>query len=236
MVLQSSFAQLAKRKQMENTGRIFEMVNQFFMFLDYLRGLRFPFLNQLPRTLNFFLFATIFGAFSPMDLNAQEGYFGEIRTQFNIGEKSEADFELPHGFSITTVHGYGFKNWFGLAAGLGILHQSDVARTFSPFFFQASTAPIKKTVSPYGAIDIGYSYQWQKSNWDPSRTEKGGLYLNPAVGIRIGQTSGMNGIISIGYLYQQSSTVFDFSWNGQVNKTVQKHTFRRITFSTSFRF
>jgi hypothetical protein len=170
-------------------------------------------------------------ALVPLFAFGQSGYFGTVNMNFNLGSK-DGLFGRATGYSITTTHGYSYKNWLGFAGGLGILHDPKDQRTFSPFFVQLSSAPLKTMVSPFAAFDIGYAYQWPKFYEDEFTSVYGGAFLHPQVGIRIGKPGGIQGVFGVGWMRMDSKTVSagfpgDFVW---------LKTYKRYTFNMAVRF
>lgn len=163
----------------------------------------------------------------------QDGYFGSTNMNLNLGAK-DVFTGYSIGFSFTTVHGYGYRNWFGVAGGLGVLHDPVDLRTFSPFFIQFSSSPLKSTISPYAAFEIGYTYQWAKFYEDEFTQVYGGLFLHPQLGIRIGKPNGIQGLIGIGWMRMNSRTVTNVL--GTPDKFIYGKTYKRYTFNLGIRF
>jgi hypothetical protein len=208
----------------------------FFISNVFVEGLRKQSIQPLPQRLKISMKRLlIFFFFSSLSLAgvAQGGYFGEIKFNMNVGQKSNLFGRFPYGVALLTNHGYGFKDYFGISAGTGIIHESIDYATFSPFFLQVSSAPLKKLVSPHASFDIGYNYQWRKGMNDEFTNIKGGLYLHPQVGIKVGKGP-VYGIIGIGWTRFDSKVVYVTP--GTPDRTVFSKSYKRYTFNLALGF
>jgi hypothetical protein len=120
---------------------------------------------------------------------SNSGYRGSIDVGYAIGL---GDYGLDF-INLTIINGYRFNPFFSLGFGTGarVYHTDDAV--LIPFFVNFQTNFINRTVSPYFALNIGYSFNASND------FNSVGLLLNPSIGIhfRITNTSGMN--IGVGY-------------------------------------
>jgi hypothetical protein len=179
------------------------------------------------------LFLLILSSLPLLNL-AQDGYFGEIKINANVGQKDEIFRRYPFGIGFLTTHGYGFKNWFGIAGGTGIIHESSDYATFSPFFFQISSAPLKKKLSPHASMDLGYAHQWKKGREDEFTKIKGGIYIHPQIGVKIGTKEKFYAVIGIGWARFDSKIIYQLS--GSPDRTVTTKSYKRYTFNLAIGF
>ena len=178
------------------------------------------------------------------------GYRGVVEGGLTLGfEKKEQDNGFYNtqpqdkiGLSISTAHGYQFWPYLYIAAGGGIDRYMNYRQTFSPLFFRINSEFIKKKVTPFVQLDAGYAFMWKQ---DVSNTgngydfkyydNKGGLYIAATTGIRIYTRSQASVVISVGYRRHNSSSVFEYNYQGSPVYNISR-IYQRLVFGLGTTF
>ncbi len=142
-------------------------------------------------------FARSFNTTSTSYLNGSSSYY----------EESEFD-KINNGPSIgvQTINGYQFSPYISAGIGLGINIHS---RLFLlPVFVGVRGNFLPGRVTPFVAIDAGYSYTRQEIIGGSILTNdnKGGLLFSPAIGVKFYVVPKMALNLSLGFRYQEVET------------------------------
>ncbi|MDQ1087069.1 MULTISPECIES: hypothetical protein [unclassified Siphonobacter] len=124
-------------------------------------------------------------------------------------------------FTASSFNGYRLMHW--LAAGITVGLDSYKGNLMVPISLGLRGDILKnKTVTPFYALDIGKGMTWLAR--DPSLDfKRGGLHLNPAIGLRFATNSGTAITWSVGYKRQilesgryfgeDQGTYYDYAYN-----------------------
>lgn len=131
----------------------------------------------------------------------KRGYFNSQEFGFTIGE-SQTVFVPNVGISLLSVHGYQIVERFAIAAGLGVDFFPQNDDVFFPFFGRVSGDLLKKNITPFWFIDVGYSVTRPGLNeWE----EKfGGLMTGTGIGVKFFRSDRKYLSLSLSYKYQES--------------------------------
>ncbi len=164
---------------------------------------------------NFLLFLLLTGrAFdgfgqtpAPRSLPFHKGFFNQTEVGVLLGTVS-----LPYGggnvsrasFTASSFNGYRFGRGLALGATVGVDWYASQAMLPLSMGLRGDLG--KGAVSPFYALDAGYGL-WLNRPADVNA--KGGLHLNPALGLRIATGNGTALSWSIGYKFQRASTLME---------------------------
>lgn len=113
------------------------------------------------------------------------------------------DPEIQPSAGIQTVNGFLFNPHFSAGIGIGFHGYSELA--FVPFFADVRVNLIKGPVAPFFSAGAGYSFTAKEVyglNYD--RKYFGGIYFNPAMGIKFNTRKNMALTFSLGYRQQEA--------------------------------
>lgn len=137
------------------------------------------------------------------------------------------DDGLRVGFGAHHVLGYQFNRWIGLGIGLGVdTYSFGDGESLYPVFMEARGYLFKKRMSPYYSMGCGYGFAFANSDEDIDEAE-GGLMLHPAIGYRLGASSGGNVVIDVGYKFQSATFTRINDFND--SREVREQYFKRLT-------
>lgn len=146
---------------------------------------------------------------------------GQQRSFFNHNELAVLSYDKPSaeaGIGIKSMNGLMITNRIGLGIGLGIdkLSVSDDEM----FYILPVTLHGRYVLSPqkkisfYGNFDIGYGFDFLTKEVHTDvldKTYKGGVAVNPQVGLRFATSKKLFWTIALGYKYQK--VVMEKRWN-----------------------
>lgn len=142
------------------------------------------------------------------------------------------DFNNFLNFGFSTVHGYQINPYIFVGAGLGLYMWGEYRGGYIdlsvPMFFAARFTPLKKPITPFVDMRIGYA-----------AGKVDGLYFNPYVGIRIGIRKSFAAYIGLGYQLQKMEGVKDMKINydtGKVSYTKTKVNCNAVALRVGFEF
>jgi hypothetical protein len=106
--------------------------------------------------------------------------------------------DLVPAVGLEQVAGYQFSRWIGagLGAGLHTMNAFD-GPVFIPVFAEARGYFLKKRVSPYYAMQLGYAFPLTSSGQNLLKA-RGGMLLHPAAGFRFGGSEHLNFTLDFG--------------------------------------
>jgi len=169
--------------------------------------------------------------------NITEINFGFFKTN-NIDNNSNTLSYLTYFYGIQTVKGYLFNPYFSSGIGVGLDHYSDSMGTanFVPLFIDFRLNLPKEHFTPFLSGDFGYSLNlnpsrsgyFQSANF-PFKEEKGGLLINPAIGVKFFITHKVALNFSIGYKVQQWEQIYFFYTNPLYSYDMS-HSYNKINY------
>lgn len=134
----------------------------------------------------------------------------------------------PVGFSLNYIRGYQFNKYVALGAGLSI---DDYDKTFIPIYVDFRGYLFQKRASLFYAMNAGYSFETRQFKKDRENTYyRGGLILNPSLGLRLSGKQNHSFMMGIGYRFQFAQR--ENIWSEFVDKIIYK----RLSFNLGFIF
>lgn len=119
--------------------------------------------------------------------NIESGYFGSVNFGYEIGVGEGID-----RIKFDVVNGYRILPEFSIGLGVGVKYYTDAELVTIPLYAHLRTDLLRQNVTPFIAFNVGYNISTDDF-W------KGGVLLEPSVGvgIRMNRKSQLN--ISLGY-------------------------------------
>ena len=106
-----------------------------------------------------------------------KGYYGIYAINLLTGSGTYNYGEIAP--SLSMIHGHQFDHNLSLGLGISV---DFYGYTIIPVFLDIRGYPRKKRLSPFYALDVGYGFPvWGQNSWT---NIKGGLMLNPSLGLR----------------------------------------------------
>ena len=131
-----------------------------------------------------------------------KGTYRVFSVAVNMARESDGGSDLEIG--INPIHfsiGYRFRSQFCLGGGIGFDYYSF---DYIPVYAEIRGDILKKRISPHYAMKAGYGLPTDFfGNTDDQL--KGGLMLNPTLGLRFALPQRMNVLLEAGYLFQYTS-------------------------------
>jgi hypothetical protein len=145
------------------------------------------------------------------------------------------NFSDPGGAGIHYSIGHRFTHLLGVGGGIGI-ESNDFFndRGLVPVFAEARGFFVKKKISPYYAMKVGYGIALKNQNFDVVEAT-GGIYFSPEIGVRFGGKN-VNYYLGLEYKLQNATYTSNFGgWGGDGTAT-DKVTYRRTELRTGLLF
>ena len=140
-------------------------------------------------------------------------------TEVNIGLELQHLGLKDYHLGIQTINGYQFSSL--LSTGIGIGFDNTFNNNFIPIFLDIRSNFINGIVSPFIVGDIGYSFLLNKNS---NYTYKGGLLINPCLGIKFFISSATALNFSIGYLIQKYTVTSNYDgYNNYIYYETEKY-------------
>ena len=119
------------------------------------------------------------------------------------------------GAGVHYSMGHRFNRLLGVGLGFGIeTHDFDHYRNIMPVFVEARGFLLKKKITPYYALKVGYGFAL-KNVPNGEIDAKGGFHFSPEIGVRFGGKS-VNYYLGIEYKLQNATYTTQFNpWEGQ---------------------
>lgn len=158
------------------------------------------------------------GGFGPDELK-QRGYSATAELVTALGYN---DFGDKSSFGMQVINGYQVNPYFNAGVGIG-LNQHFSGAAFMPVFLDLRGTFLRQRVSPF----VGFAGGWAVAlNVNDDEPDEGGLYLNPAFGVRffVSRKTSLN--LSAGLRYQEGTgyyTEWDFLQNEYVDRSERIH-------------
>lgn len=137
------------------------------------------------------------GGFGPEELK-QRGYSATAELVTAIGYN---DFGDKSSFGLQVINGYQVNPYFTAGIGVG-LNQHFSSAAFMPVFLDLRGTLLRQRVSPFIDLAGGWAFGLNVHEEEP---DEGGLYLNPAFGVRffVSRQASLN--LSVGMRYQEGT-------------------------------
>lgn len=158
------------------------------------------------------------GGFGPDELK-QRGYSATAELVTAIGYN---DFGDKSSFGMQVINGYQVNPYFNAGVGIG-LNQHFSGAAFMPVFLDLRGTFLRQRVSPF----VGFAGGWAVAlNVNDEEPDEGGLYLNPAFGVRffVSRRTSLN--LSVGLRYQEGTGYYrewDIMENAYVDRSERIH-------------
>lgn len=127
------------------------------------------------------------------------GYRGFVDILYNKWIWGSGD-----SFGFETTHGYQIKNWLFVGVGAGLYYIYDSYNIYKkyclvPIYGDIRFDFLNHSISPFFDLKVGYDFQTKNKDHNVK-----GLFLSPAIGVRIATKSKMAVNLSIGYNARQT--------------------------------
>jgi hypothetical protein len=136
------------------------------------------------------------------------------------------------GFTLQCVNGYQFRR--ELATGIGFGIDSYYNYVITPLYLRINGVLFDRQISPMYIVDAGYGFYSNLFNENFTGNSKGGIMVNPAVGVRIRLAKNSSFIVNAGYRYQTLSTSTSLGAPGDGIR--EKSTYKRLSIRAGFMF
>lgn len=158
----------------------------------------------------------------------KSGYINITEINFcpGIGDVKFRDFKVKNddnSFGFRTINGYQLNEHLSLGIGIGIDKYKDA--TLMPITFDGRATILKGKVSPVFTANVGYSVGLNDV--------KGGLIINPQIGVKTYISKSVAYIFNIGYKWQAQEVSYPYTFRSTKTENVY---FQFITISTGFTF
>lgn len=144
-------------------------------------------------------------------------------------------------FSAHATVGKMERRSFGYGGGVGVFTFINYGsrKTFIPIFGEVRSYLKSKKNSPFVAFKAGYGIEKKQkfqNIWQEIPTsQRGGLFLHPSIGFRMGASEGINFIFDFGFLFQQSRNNYQLSDEGVGTEWI-KYKYQRWQFNIGVLF
>jgi hypothetical protein len=158
----------------------------------------------------------------------KSGYINITEINFcpGIGDVKYENFKVKNddnSFGFRTINGYQLNEHLSLGIGIGIDKYKNA--TLMPITFDGRATILKGKVSPVFTANVGYSVGLNDV--------KGGLIINPQIGVKIFISKTVAYIFNIGYKWQAQEVSYRYTSRNTKTENVY---FQFITISTGFTF
>jgi len=151
-----------------------------------------------------------------------------------ISQSSNNDLQPSIG--IQTINGFLFNPYLSIGLGLGLHSYNDIS--FVPVFADIHVYLFKDPVTPFISLDAGYSFTAKEVYAiDKDRKYFGGVYINPAFGVKMNTRKSKALTFSFGYRQQEARIYsYDEGVYPYYNETQSWKKFRLGYLNTKFAF
>lgn len=193
-----------KYKRFDNLdGPVFTLSKADILMIRYENGTKDIYSEQTSR--NSQNYTPYSGSIAP-SLNSgtglKPGYVTNIEVGYCFGS---GDFEQSR-FKFNLIAGYQLNPNFSFGFGTGLRAYSDIETLLMPVFAQVKGTLFDNKISPYGALDIGYSL-------DLTSNDAGGFYLSPTFGAIFQVSNNLWFNIGLGYEMQNMTVYYINSYS-----------------------
>ncbi len=161
----------------------------------------------------------------------ENGIYNE--TYFNMPMGNDQWGWWVSGLGLHHVMGYQHNRWIGAGLGVGIdAYEIGSSHNVLPIYLEARGYFLKKKVSPFYSMNLGYGIALKDQNSNIVEA-KGGLMYNPSLGYRFGGHPNANFTLALGYKVQKASYT-RLGWDG--SRFENKYTFKRVNLKLGILF
>ncbi|MFN4146647.1 MAG: hypothetical protein ACK4GN_12545 [Runella sp.] len=153
---------------------------------------------------------SVWAQFKPHYTNMTEigGLFG--RVAYGTDQSSQVDNRLS--LTIQSFNGVQLKPRLAVGATVGVDWYKTALLMPLAAGVRYDLVKSQKNVSLFGSLDAGHSVSWLHTDATGFRT-RGGMMLNPGVGLKIGLKSGSALVMSLSYKRQNARVTKPLWWN-----------------------
>src|SRR5687768_2176672 len=139
------------------------------------------------------------------------------------------------GVGLSHAMGYRFSRLLGVGLGIGIETNDFTAyRKMIPVYAEARGFLLKKKISPYYAVKLGYAFGI-RDEINGTLGAKGGIHFSPELGVRFG-AGDVNYYLGVEYKLQNATFIWNgWDWSGGTMVT-DKISYRRFELRTGLLF
>jgi len=178
---------------------------------------------------------TISAQHKPHYVNMTEvgGLFGRVVYDIPWSVPVTQEVENRLSLTIQTFNGVQLKPRLALGATVGVDWYNTALLTPIAAGVRYDLVSTPKNVHLFGTLDAGYGFNWLQVNATGYDT-KGGMMLNPGIGLKFGFKSGSAMLLSLTYKRQEARVTKPLSW-GEVEKW-EDRVYNRMALRLGFMF
>lgn len=214
----------------------------------------------MKKNLTLFIIALLAGALcfnanaQSVDSQSEKGYYGLLEVSGGYIHKwLPGSIQAPYDFmlGVSYVNGYRFSPHFAMGLGVGLNYYFDNQQITAPLFMHLNTNILKRKVTPYIALNLGYNIQLNGGKYNypfndtltPEEEQQEiidtngkygsgcyhyrGVFAEPSVGVRFNWGS------------RKAHVGIAYALDGELNRTTDAHRFRyfpqvRVKFGIEF--
>ena len=125
-----------------------------------------------------------------------------------------------------------YSKWLGLGGGVAYFeYEKNTGRRVYPVFMTWRGYLMEKNTSPYLNMNLGYGLFFKDEDYGIVKA-RGGMMLNPQLGVRFGAAKDAVCTLAIGALFQKVTAEYEV-WEGRIE---EKITFKRSQISLGINF
>jgi opacity protein-like surface antigen len=163
---------------------------------------------------------------------------GDMSYAFNLN-RSPGDFGIADtvsGFMPMVVGGFQFRKEAGVGVGAAYFNDPDGAFAQLPLFVELRSNFLRSQITPYTAVQVGYSLPVGKSSNPPvKKIEEGGLYVGIEAGARYAVSRSLAVGAHAGYRLLHSNKVIRHDANN-IPMLTESATLHMLQFGVSLYF
>lgn len=154
----------------------------------------------------------------------ERGMYFTTLAGITLGRTSRSD--NTGSWNLLAAAGHLFKRQFGLGAGIAVDgYYPQESEIIYPVFAEARGYLSANRFAPFYAVRLGYGIAFAENNNGVSAAE-GGLFVNPALGLRWGGSDGVNFVTELGFQYQRAR--FERSIGNWGEMEIEKKGYKRL--------
>jgi hypothetical protein len=141
-----------------------------------------------------------------------------------------------NNFTFQVINGYQFNQYLALGAGLGIDAYNGAAIT--PLYLRVNGDVLPHRITPVYLLDAGYGFYSSVFNAETTNNQsryRGGIMLNPAIGVRVHAGKHSSFLMSLGYRLQKYYVTTPVGGTPG-DRTEDTHTLNRLSIRAGFTF
>lgn len=154
----------------------------------------------------------------------EEGLYFAALAGITIGRTSRST--ETGSWNLLAVAGHLFKRQIGVGGGIAVDGYSpQESEIIYPVFAEARGYLSASRYAPFYAMRLGYGFAFKESDNLVTGAE-GGVFVNPALGLRWGGSAGANFVTELGFQYQRAS--FERSIGNWGEMEIEKKGYKRL--------